>query len=400
MTFTKLLTVYSAAATILLLSWVLNVPQLYWMAGVLFLLPTGSKYFARLERRGLTVERHVPPAAHQGEDVRVRLVVRNETALPKLYLSLSDPAPRGVELVDPRPLPVHLAPRATAEAEYLIRLKRRGIQRFDTVQLHSTDLLGLWDQRFPVAVASEILVYPRVVQLPSRLLVPDLGGGSAPLEATQRKGEGSSFFGIREYRQGDPLRHVHWRTTARRGSLAVTEWEAEESRNAVLAIETVAGSDGPFGETGSTLDAAAGLAASLAKEILGANNSVRLLAPGAGEWRGDAVRGLEAMSGILETLARMQGTAGVSVAAELQRLSPHLEAGSVVCWLTALPNEELLTTARYLQAVRLRPVVYALIDAASGRPSDWNMVAQELESTGVPVVRVYRDDELVGDLLG
>jgi uncharacterized protein (DUF58 family) len=399
MTFTKLLTVYSAAATILLLSWVLNVPQLYWMAGVLFLLPTGSKQFARLERRGLTVERILPPAAHQGDEVTVRLVARNETALPKLYLSLRDQAPRWVELEDTRPLPIHLAPRGTAEVEYSARLKRRGVHQFASVLVYSTDLLGLWDQRVPQPVAGEILVYPRVVRLPARLLVPELGGGSAPLETTQRKGEGSSFFGIREYRQGDPLRHVHWRTTARRGSLAVTEWEAEESRNAVLAVETAVGTDRPFG-AGTTLDVAAGLAASMAKEILASNNSVRVLAPGAGEWRGEAVRGMEAMSGILETLARMQGTAEVSVASELQRLSPHLEPGSVVCWLTAVPNDALLTTARYLQAVRLRPVIYALIDAASGRSSAWNDVARELEAAGVPVVRVYRDDELVDDLLG
>lgn len=399
MTFTKLLTVYSAAATIMLLSWVLNVPQLYWMAGVLFLLPTGSKQFARLERRGLAVERRLPPVAHQGEAVTARLIARNETSLPKLYLSLSDQVPPGVELLDGGPLPIHLAPRGMAEVEYSLRLKRRGVRRFETVLLHSTDLLGLWDQRIPLAVKGEVLVYPRVVRLPARLLAPELGGGSAPLETTQRKGEGASFFGIREYRQGDPLRHVHWRTTARRGSLAVTEWEAEESRNAVLAVETARGTERPFAG-GSTLDVAAGLAASLAQEILATNNSVRVLAPGAGDHRAEAERGLEAMSRILETLARMEATAEVTVGAELQRLAAHQEPGSVVCWITATPNDELLSTCRYLQVVRLRPVVYALIDAAGGQPSAWNDVARELEAEGVPVVRVYRDDELVEDLLG
>jgi uncharacterized protein (DUF58 family) len=399
MTFTKLLTVYSAAATIMLLSWVLNVPQLYWMAGVLFLLPAGSKQFARLERRGLKVERSLPPVAHQGEAVTARLIARNELSLPKLYLSLSDRVPSGVELLDSSPLPIHLAPRGTAEVEYSLRLKRRGVQRFETVLLHSTDLLGLWDQRIPLAAKGEVLVYPRVVRLPARLLAPELGGGSAPLETTQRKGEGASFFGIREYRQGDPLRHVHWRTTARRGSLAVTEWEAEESRNAVLAVETARGTERPFAG-GSTLDVAAGLAASLAQEILATNNSVRVLAPGAGDARVEAERGPEAMSRILETLARMEATAEVTVGAELQRLAAYQEPGSVVCWITATPNEELLSTCRYLQVVRLRPVVYALIDAAGGQPSVWNDVARELEAEGVPVVRVYRDDELVEDLLG
>jgi uncharacterized protein (DUF58 family) len=398
MTTTKLLTVYFAAAAITLVAWVLNVTQLYWMAGVLLLLPTGSKLFARIERWGLTVEREAPPAAHQGETVTVRLIAHNAVSLPKLHLSLRDVCPEGITPLDPEPLPVHLPPGGSDTATYEVRLRRRGAHRFPAVWVHGTDMLGLCDQKTRWALTTDILVYPRVLDLPSRVLVKELGGGSAPLETSSRKGEGSSFFGIREYRPGDPLRHVHWRSSARRGSLAVVEWEAEESRSAVLAVETLKGSERRL-EGGSTLDAAAGLAASLAADVLRAGNAVRVLAAGASDRLGAAARGTEAMPSILETLARMQATAEAGLPSEIRRVAPHLEPGSVVCLLTPVAHEDLVTTTRYLQTVRLRPVVYALIDAEPGGNPEWERIAREIETQGVPVVLLYRSDEVIRQLL-
>ena len=60
MTFTKLLTVYAAALAIVLVGWILNIPQLYWMAGALFLLPALSRRYAAWEHRNLELERDLP----------------------------------------------------------------------------------------------------------------------------------------------------------------------------------------------------------------------------------------------------------------------------------------------------------------------------------------------------
>jgi uncharacterized protein (DUF58 family) len=399
MTFTKLLTIYSASAAITLVAWVLNVSQLYWMAGVLFLLPLGSMAFARLERWGLGIERHIVQAAHQGETVPVRLTAHNERPLPKLNLSLQDLCPDGIEPLEPGPIPVHLPPGGTDTVEYLVRLRRRGAHVFRGLCVHSTDLMGLYDQRLRIGLETHVLVYPRIAELPPRVMVKELSGGSAPLETSSRKGEGSSFFGIREYLPGDPLKHVHWRTTARRGSLAVVEWEAEESRSALLAVETLRGSDRDL-SGGTTLDAAAGLAASLAADVLRTGNSVRVLAPGTTDWRTAAERGTEAMPKLLEILARMQATSDLALPAELRRVASYAEPGSVVCWLTPIADPDLVSTVRYLRSIRLRPIIYALIAADVGQVCDWDPIARELEGMGVSVVRLYRDDELIRHLLG
>ena len=51
MQFTKLLTLYAAAGAITLVAWILNVSQLYWMAGVLLLLPSACRLMSRQSSR-------------------------------------------------------------------------------------------------------------------------------------------------------------------------------------------------------------------------------------------------------------------------------------------------------------------------------------------------------------
>jgi uncharacterized protein (DUF58 family) len=398
MTTAKRLTVYLAALAISIVAWILNASQLYWMAGALFLLPQVTGLFARLEHYGLDVEREAPHTGHQGEAVEVRLRVRNRLLIPKLQLSVSDELPSGLSALEGEPVPVHLPPHGEDTAAYTLQLRRRGVYALSGVRVHNTDLLGLSGRYSTVPYRSQIVVYPRVAPLPGRALPPERGGGHAPLEISRRKGEGSSFFGIREYRPGDPLRHVHWRTAARLSRLAVVEWETEEATDVLLAIETRPDGERDLGP-GTTLDLAAGLAASLAAEVLGEGNSLRLVAPGATEWRSMAERGTESLPRILEILARLKGAPEPSLAGEIRRVAPHLAPGTLICWLTAVPDEQLLEAARALRVANLRPVVYALIDTATGQPGAWDGAAAELESLQIPVIRLYRDDELVTQLL-
>ncbi|HEU4753670.1 MAG TPA: DUF58 domain-containing protein, partial [Armatimonadota bacterium] len=213
-----------------------------------------------------------------------------------------------------------------------------------------------------------------------------------------RKGEGSGFFGVREYRSGDPLRHVHWPTAARVGRLAVVEWEAEESRDSLIAIETRRGAEREIG-AGNTLDLAAGLAASLAGPLLTAGDTLRILAPAADEREPPAHRGAGSLPEILELLARMQPVPEVSVAAVLRRLAPRMVPGTLVCWLTAAAEPQLVEAVRYLRVTRAQPVVYALVDTPRGHPSAWDAITRELESLHVPVVRLHPDDDLVRRLI-
>jgi uncharacterized protein (DUF58 family) len=181
----------------------------------------------------------------------------------------------------------------------------------------------------------------------------------------------------------------------------VIEWEAEESSEVVVAIETCTGTERKL-TNGSTLDLAAGLAASLAAEALSAGDSLRLLAPGFRDWRPAPERGIGALPGLLEPLARMTATHETSVAAAIADAAAHLAPGTLVCWLAPRPEAALVATARELRAARLRPVIYALGATASEKqvPHDpWETLGRELASLDIPLLRLREDDAVVRRLL-
>ena len=62
---------------------------------------------------------------------------------------------------------------------------------------------------------------------------PDLVSKS---EGTGRKARIGEFFGLRDYRDDDELRHIHWPATARRGRPIVREHEAEGEHEIVLDL--------------------------------------------------------------------------------------------------------------------------------------------------------------------
>jgi uncharacterized protein (DUF58 family) len=89
--------------------------------------------------------------------------------------------------------------------------------------------------------------------------------------AARVTGVGVEPVGVREYRPGDPLRHVNWRVSARRGDLHVTEQRPERNAEVVLFLDTYV-DRGPEGAT--NLDIAVRAAAGIAEHYIGSMDRV------------------------------------------------------------------------------------------------------------------------------
>lgn len=393
----KQLALWAAAGAVALLAWVLNVGQLYWMAVVLLALPPICRRYARWEARGIRVSRAAPAAGDQGQVVTIRLHAENPTGIPRINLSVRDLLPEGLTALVEKPLPLHLPAHRDDTAIYQLRLARRGAHQIKQIEVESADLLGFAAARIRLPLVSSILVYPRTVELSHDLLPLDRGGGSAPIEASREKGEGSGFFGIREYRPGDPLRHVHWRTTARLDRLAVIEWEAEQSTDTLLIIDTSPDSILDL-TAGTTLDLAAGLAASAGRMILDRGDTLELLAPGSPDWKSS--RGATGTpAAMLEVLARMQEHPGASLTATVRSHLDRLPAGVLVACFTANPGPDLVAAVRTLLAARCYVWIYALVPDDPAFSAAWRETASGLEGLGARVAPVRRDDDVVKLLL-
>ena len=98
---------------------------------------------------------------------------------------------------------------------------RRGPVGATGWRVSTSDPLGFFTGRRPYADSEVALVFPRFTSLAMRREPHELQASLA----APRAGSGNELFGIREYRPGDSLRRIHWRSSARHGELVVREYE-------------------------------------------------------------------------------------------------------------------------------------------------------------------------------
>jgi uncharacterized protein (DUF58 family) len=224
----------------------------------------------RMVRR-LEVERHAPAEVHQGEDVLVELRVTNRGRGMRLGVVASDPFLAAVNVAVPP-----LGPGERAEIATRRRAAHRGTQGDQPVGLRSSAPFGMAERRRKVADASgsQTLVLPAVFPIGALPFVRSPATQAHAIHTLPRRGQGPDYLGIREYRPGDSMRHVHWPSTARTGVVMVREFEEEQTRR--LAIVVDASLDA--GEAWTPLDRACAAAASVALAATAQGHGARLIA--------------------------------------------------------------------------------------------------------------------------
>jgi uncharacterized protein (DUF58 family) len=213
-----------------------------------------------------------PARAPVGSPARARLRLANLGARPTRLLTAVDGLDGGRGAA--RVLVPPLAPGETAEAEYLLPTKRRGIHVIGPLTLSVADPFGLAEARTVVAGEERFVVHPRMEPV---LPLP----GWSPLEA--RVGSlhaspvpvGLDFFAVRPYVMGDDIRRVHWRSTARTGALMLRQDEVPWESSATVLLDTRA-----FAHRGASFERAVEVAGSLAAALARSGRRMRFLTTG------------------------------------------------------------------------------------------------------------------------
>lgn len=264
-------------------------------AGWLFVLAAGvlgavaASLLSRPRLGRARIERIVPARLRVGDEVAVRIRISNPGAgLPALRV---EDAMGAFE-------PVALACRELgrgeeAVAETVRRARLRGVYEGGPVHLLTTAPLGLVRSRCTLEVHSAVTIVPRAVDLVG---FPALGAAASSYQGAfqgARVGAGIDYIGVRDYRPGDALRAVHWRSVARTGRLIVREFEDEERARVALVISGPDAGDPPD----SAFEALVSAAASIARLAATSGHQVDLVHPDAHLWDADVLGGLEWLAG-------------------------------------------------------------------------------------------------------
>lgn len=207
--------------------------------------------------RGLTAELRFPShRCVEGEVVAATVRVRNAWPFPVWGIMLEADIGGRVQAAL-----AHLPPRSTTEFLWECVPRYRGDFPFGPAEILTGFPFGIMHARRDVRVDRRVLVWPATVPLESLL---DTGETTADDDAVsdRRVGDRGDVVGTRPFRQGDPLRHVHWALTARMGVMVSRERQAPLT-TAVKVFADVDpanhGDDGPTGSLENVIRVAASL---------------------------------------------------------------------------------------------------------------------------------------------
>jgi uncharacterized protein (DUF58 family) len=287
-------------------------------------------------RGKFSAARLLPRFGTAGQPLHYQIQVKNLTAKNQIGLTLLD------DLADPRPefdewlefqlaesrrvRPFRVSQRRTQNAFRVATTKaadmpplpphgeasvplelvplRRGVLQFTGVTVARPDLLGLFRAFQGVSLPQKVLILPKRYPLPPVALSGQMKYQHGGVALAANVGSSEEFVALREYRHGDPLRHIHWRSWARIGKPIVKEFEDEFFVRHALVLDTF--TDEPHGEV---LEEAVSVAASFACTVLTQESLLDLLFVGNKSYCFTAGRGLGHADQMLEILASVQNCA-------------------------------------------------------------------------------------------
>lgn len=125
-------------------------------------------------------------------------------------------------------------PGATRVGAYRCTPSRRGRLRLTAVVVQTRFPFGLFEKSRTLDLEDELLVYPALLPDVGRTLAADRTG---PELSLPRPGRGTEIAGLRDYRDGDEARGIHWRRTASLGRVVVRERQRDAARRITLRVD-------------------------------------------------------------------------------------------------------------------------------------------------------------------
>ncbi|MGA3487971.1 DUF58 domain-containing protein [Micromonosporaceae bacterium DT55] len=246
------------------------------VAVLLAVLPLLAAFYVGRTRARLECDREVGP--HRipvGASARVLLRLRNVSRLPTGTLLLEDMLPYALGS-RPRVVLDRLGVHQANSIAYTVRPELRGRYPVGPLHIRVTDPFGLCELTHSFAPGDRLTVVPRIVALQAVALPGNrAGAGRSRIRSVAVHGEDDTA--TREYRRGDDLRRVHWKSTARTGELMVRREEQPGENRATIVLDTRAGSHCGEGPTAS-FEWMVSAAASIAVHLRQAGFQVRLVA--------------------------------------------------------------------------------------------------------------------------
>jgi uncharacterized protein (DUF58 family) len=321
----------AAAAAAGISALVLGERDLLRVAILLAALPLLAAAYVGQTRYRLSCTRTVEPARVQvGAPARVLLRLANLSRLPTGTLLLEDRLPYALGS-RPRLVLERLGGQRASTVAYTVRAEVRGKYEVGPLVVRLTDPFGLCELSRSFTTVAHMTVVPQMVALPSVRLAGEYAG-SGDSRARSVAVHGEDDIATREYRNGDDLRRVHWRSTARTGELMVRREEQPWESKATIVLDTRRAGHRGEGPT-SSFEWAVSAAASVAVHLRHNGYKIRLVTGGGADL--DTTE-RDADGPVLDTLAEVELSSQSDTNELVDRVRRRSDGGLVIAVLGGL----------------------------------------------------------------
>ena len=182
------------------------------------------------------LQRSLPGNLPLGRSSDVQLNIQHQSQQP-VCLQLFDHLPDGLHS-DDFPLSLDLLPQRKTQCSYQLHAQRRGHFQLNHCELLLPSPGRLWQQRRVLELSNETRVYPDFARLHgAQLMGVDHWLSQLGVRQHQRRGLGMEFHQLRDFHDGDSLRQIDWKATARKRSPIAREYTDERDQQIVFLLD-------------------------------------------------------------------------------------------------------------------------------------------------------------------
>lgn len=180
--------------------------------------------------------RETPEKLSNGDENEIIVRIKNKYTFP-IYSRIIDEIPHQFQV---RNFNIYrkIAAQSKDDFKYFLRPTERGEYFFGNLNVFASSPLRLVSKRFRFANNQEVPTYPSYIQLRKYdLMAFSNSFAQYGLKKIRRIGHTMEFEQIKEYVQGDDIRTINWKATAKRDQLMVNQFQDEKSQNVYMIID-------------------------------------------------------------------------------------------------------------------------------------------------------------------
>lgn len=320
---------------------------------------------------------------YAGDKITIKYEVNNNSKFNIPYLEIESNISKELSGIDSPKIITMLEPKKAFRQEETIVLKRRGYYEIGEIEVTVRDVFGFFSLKKKIASETSLLVYPEIINLFTFRIttVEQLGELMVKNPAFQDRSRISS---LRDYREGDFVKSIHWKLSSKLDNLVIKEYENRGDTHVVVLIDNYQKLyDGDVDR--HLEDKAADVALSIVNYYINQNIPINFQTQDNENIIDIQGQQKFQMKSFLDTFARFKGNGAFDFNSFLKSRINAIRKDATVVIITPNLDKSMGTLGILLKTKYLKPLMIVLTDRENNKGSLNPVVEKGLRQEGIPI---------------